>query len=100
MTNSRLNDSLLAPIFQGVGERILKLTEPRFVVAPTSKSGAVDRLANLLGAWSVDCTLGLEVAQAALFERQVEIVEQTADLAFEVINQVVVDNAMNEPGGD
>ena len=59
---------------------------------------AVDGLADLLGAGGPDGPLVLEEAQALGFERQSAIVEQATDFGFRVLDQALVEHAVDAAG--
>ena len=77
-----------------IQQRFLQLAEPRLVIPPTSEAAAVDGLADLLSARRVHRSLGFEEAQAVFLKRHTDVVEQPPDLPLEIVDEVVVDQAM------
>ena len=62
---------------------------------PFSKAGAVDWLADLLGARRVHGPFRFIKSQASLVERKFQIIEQSPDLCFGIIDEIVVDDPVN-----
>src|SRR6202043_977749 len=78
-------------------EGFLGRTEPGLEVAPLIDRIGIEGPANLVGTHRLDHSLGLVEAQALLLERQIAVSEQSAYLALEIGDQILVLHAMDAP---
>src|SRR5437588_10890 len=84
-----------SPIYQRLSKRLLQVSQPWFVIAPAVKTLAVRWLTNLLGTRGMNRSLSLEEAQARFFEGKLEMIEQLSDFPLEIVDQIIVDDAVD-----
>src|SRR5690348_7041609 len=76
-------------------ERRLERAEPRFIILPYIDAVAVDRAPHLFGARRADRALvGVEL-EAGPIERHADEIEQPPDFAFGIVDQALVEDAVN-----
>src|SRR5262249_21013815 len=80
---------------QSGAKRALEGAEPGLVVAPMLHGVAKDGLSHLFGACRAHCACILVEPQAALLERQAAVVEQTSHFGFRVLDQGLVNDAVD-----
>src|SRR5207249_2922267 len=85
---------------QRLSEGLTQASQPGLVVTPLVQTLAVDRLADLLRARGTHAAFGPVELDARGLEFELAIVEQAANIAFQVIHQVLVLHAQHPPGQD
>src|SRR6185436_20803894 len=80
--------------FQCGPQRTFEWVEPLLEMSPLIHAGPVDGLADLLGARGSHGALVLEEAQAFWLERKPAVVEQAPHLGLDIVDHLLVLNAM------
>ena len=88
----------MTPIGNNRPERLLQRIEPRLERFPLLEARAADRPPHLFGAGGADGAGVFVEGEAGRIKRQVEKLEQSPDLGFGVINQILVDHPVDMAG--
>src|SRR6478735_7436492 len=90
----RADSPLTVPILQHLPKRGFQRFQLGFDGFPLVEAVTVDRSTDLLGAGRPHRSRVFVERQAGRIERQAEIIEQSANFPFRIVDQVFVDDAM------